>query len=58
MDLAVDVRLAQAARDELRVLRAEIEDQDPEWECDAAAPWDHKEAEPRMRLRRANYSTR
>ncbi len=29
MDLAVDVRLAQAARDELRVLRAEIEDQDP-----------------------------
>ena len=29
MDLAVDVRLAQAARDELRVLRAEVEDQDP-----------------------------
>jgi hypothetical protein len=28
MDLAVDVRLAQAARDELRVLRAEIEDED------------------------------
>ena len=28
MDLAVDVRLAHAARDELRVLRAEIEDQD------------------------------
>ncbi len=29
MDLAVDVRLAQAARDQLRVLRAEVEDQDP-----------------------------
>jgi hypothetical protein len=29
MNLAVDVRLAQPARDELRVLRAEIEDQDP-----------------------------
>ena len=29
MDLAVDVRLAQPARDQLRVLRAEIEDQDP-----------------------------
>ena len=28
MDLAVDVRLAQAARDELRVLRAEVEDED------------------------------
>ena len=28
MDLAVDVRLAQAPRDELRVLRAEIEDED------------------------------
>ncbi len=29
MNLAVDVRLAQPARDELRVLRAEIENQDP-----------------------------
>ena len=29
VNLAVDVRLAQAPRDELRVLRAEIEDQDP-----------------------------
>ena len=28
VDLAVDVRLAQAARDQLRVLRAEVEDQD------------------------------
>ena len=28
MDLAVDVELAHAARDELRVLRAEVEDQD------------------------------
>jgi hypothetical protein len=29
VDLAIDVRLAKAARDQLRVLRAEIEDQDP-----------------------------
>ena len=42
MDLAVDVRLAQAARDELRVLRAEVEDQDLRvresrpWRCRAA----------------------
>jgi hypothetical protein len=28
MNLAVDPRLAHAARDQLRVLRAEIEDQD------------------------------
>ena len=28
MDLAVDLRLAHAARDQLRVLRAEIEDED------------------------------
>ena len=28
MDLAVDPLLADAARDELRVLRAEVEDQD------------------------------
>jgi hypothetical protein len=28
MDLAVDVRLTQPARDELRVLRTEIEDVD------------------------------
>ena len=29
MDLAVDVPFADAARDELRVLRAVVEDQDP-----------------------------
>jgi hypothetical protein len=28
MDLAIDVRLAEAPRDQLRVLRAEVEDQD------------------------------
>jgi len=35
VDLAIDVRLAQAARDQLRVLRAEIEDQNPRmrWRC-------------------------
>jgi hypothetical protein len=29
VDLAVDAKLAHAARDQLRVLRAEVEDQDP-----------------------------
>ena len=59
MDLAVDVRLAQAARDELRVLRAEIEDQDlgvgggP-----AAAIADHRQVEPRSGAARPSYSTR
>ena len=68
MDLAVDVRLAHAARDQLRDLRAEVEDQDlvvhvASWSGGAAAmatrrgvrprKWSHGEhAAPRPAARR------
>ena len=58
MDLAVDVRLAQAARDELRVLRAEIEDQDPGVGWTSAAIESAERASRAAALRRRSHSTR
>ena len=69
MDLAIDVRLAQAARDQLRHLRAEVEDQDAG--VASVRAWRRRRSEKaggigpacarglrRVRLREVSYSTR
>jgi len=58
MDLAVDVRFAQPARDQLRVLRTEIEDQYPGVGRSGHRITGCKEDGLRNGLQRRSHSTR